>query len=224
MAITTEQIKELRDKTGVSVMQCKKALEEAGGDMNKAIVILKKKAPILPLKKPTAPSGPGPSPATFTTPAPSGPWLSLFPKPILWPKTRPSKLWLATLPCTWPPPILNFESTDISEAAKKSASEVFEKEIEKDTKKKPENIREQILYRQARCLFQRARPHESAVHQEPRADHYRPRQRSHPKVRRKNRRGSLCPISGFELRLRGNACHPIFFHHIGHSLGSHHRS
>lgn len=42
MAITTDGIKELRDATGVSVMQCKKALEEAGGDMEKAIVILRK--------------------------------------------------------------------------------------------------------------------------------------------------------------------------------------
>lgn len=42
MAITTEVIKELRDATGVSVMQCKKALEEAGGDIEKAKVILRK--------------------------------------------------------------------------------------------------------------------------------------------------------------------------------------
>ena len=42
MEITTTTIKELRDKTGVSVMQCKKALEEAGGDVAKAEVILKK--------------------------------------------------------------------------------------------------------------------------------------------------------------------------------------
>jgi elongation factor Ts len=42
MAITTEAIKELRDATGVSIMQCKKALEEAGGDMEKAKVILQK--------------------------------------------------------------------------------------------------------------------------------------------------------------------------------------
>ncbi|HRH22893.1 MAG TPA: elongation factor Ts [Candidatus Paceibacterota bacterium] len=41
--VTTDIIKELRDRTGVSVMQCKKALEEAGGDMEKAIVILQKK-------------------------------------------------------------------------------------------------------------------------------------------------------------------------------------
>lgn len=39
---TTEEIKALRDETGVSVMVCKKALEEAGGDMEKAKVILRK--------------------------------------------------------------------------------------------------------------------------------------------------------------------------------------
>ncbi len=43
MEITSAQIKELRDKTGISVMQCKKALEEAGGDMEKALIILKRK-------------------------------------------------------------------------------------------------------------------------------------------------------------------------------------
>lgn len=43
MEITTENIKALREQTGISVMQCKKALEEAEGDMEKAVVILKKK-------------------------------------------------------------------------------------------------------------------------------------------------------------------------------------
>lgn len=43
MEITSAQIKELRDQTGISVMQCKKALEEAGGDMTKALIILKQK-------------------------------------------------------------------------------------------------------------------------------------------------------------------------------------
>jgi len=43
MDISTTDIKALRDQTGISVMQCKKALEEAGGDMDKAIIILKKK-------------------------------------------------------------------------------------------------------------------------------------------------------------------------------------
>ena len=43
MEISSAQLKELRDKTGISVMQCKKALEEAEGDMEKAVIILKKK-------------------------------------------------------------------------------------------------------------------------------------------------------------------------------------
>ncbi|HEU0085476.1 MAG TPA: translation elongation factor Ts [Candidatus Paceibacterota bacterium] len=49
--ITSEQVKELRDKTGISVMQCKRALEEAGGDMDKAIAILKKTSSDIALKK-----------------------------------------------------------------------------------------------------------------------------------------------------------------------------
>ncbi len=43
MEITSAQLKELRDKTGISVMQCKRALIEAEGDMEKAVIILKKK-------------------------------------------------------------------------------------------------------------------------------------------------------------------------------------
>ena len=49
MEITTEIIKSLRDATGVSVMQCKKALEEAGGDMEK--VILRKQSSAIAGKK-----------------------------------------------------------------------------------------------------------------------------------------------------------------------------
>ncbi len=49
--ITTEQVKELRDRTGISVMQCRKALEEAAGDMEKAIMILKKQSGVAAAKK-----------------------------------------------------------------------------------------------------------------------------------------------------------------------------
>ncbi|MEI7720304.1 MAG: elongation factor Ts [bacterium] len=49
--ITTETIKALRDQTGVSVMECKKALEEAEGDTDKAIAILKTRSAGMVLKK-----------------------------------------------------------------------------------------------------------------------------------------------------------------------------
>ena len=49
--ITTELVKELRDATGISVMQCRRALEEADGDMSKALAILKKTSADIALKK-----------------------------------------------------------------------------------------------------------------------------------------------------------------------------
>lgn len=49
--ISMDQVKELRDKTGISVMQCSKALEQAGGDMDKAQAILKEKSAELASKK-----------------------------------------------------------------------------------------------------------------------------------------------------------------------------
>lgn len=43
MAITAAQVSELRKKTGVGMMDCKKALTETNGDIEKAIEILRKK-------------------------------------------------------------------------------------------------------------------------------------------------------------------------------------
>jgi elongation factor Ts len=51
MEITMDNIKALRDRTSVSVMQCKQALEEAGGDIDKAEVILKKRSAATAEKK-----------------------------------------------------------------------------------------------------------------------------------------------------------------------------
>ncbi len=50
-AITMDQIKALRDRTGISVMQCKKALEDAGGDEEKALMFLRKKGADVAAKK-----------------------------------------------------------------------------------------------------------------------------------------------------------------------------
>jgi elongation factor Ts len=42
MAITTKEVQELREKTGVGMMDCKKALTETNGDMEKAMELLRK--------------------------------------------------------------------------------------------------------------------------------------------------------------------------------------
>jgi elongation factor Ts len=43
VGISNEKVKELREKTGVGMMDCKRALEEANGDMDKAVEILRLK-------------------------------------------------------------------------------------------------------------------------------------------------------------------------------------
>jgi elongation factor Ts len=43
MEVTAQQVKELREKTGAGMMDCKKALAEANGDPEQATVILRKK-------------------------------------------------------------------------------------------------------------------------------------------------------------------------------------
>lgn len=49
--ITIDLIKQLRTETGVSIMQCKKALIEAGGDLDKAKITLTKKSGEIAAKK-----------------------------------------------------------------------------------------------------------------------------------------------------------------------------
>ncbi len=43
MAITTEMVKQLREKTGAGVLDCQKALETSNGDMEKALDFLREK-------------------------------------------------------------------------------------------------------------------------------------------------------------------------------------
>ena len=43
MAITAEQVKQLRDKTGAGMMECKAALTEANGNIEEAITLLRKR-------------------------------------------------------------------------------------------------------------------------------------------------------------------------------------
>tara|TARA_B000000565_G_scaffold132501_1_gene100195 strand:- start:1582 stop:2370 length:789 start_codon:yes stop_codon:yes gene_type:complete len=49
--ITAQLVKELRDRTGISMMDCKSALVEADGDIDKAIEVLRKKSVIKAEKK-----------------------------------------------------------------------------------------------------------------------------------------------------------------------------
>jgi elongation factor Ts len=59
MTITAQQVNELRQKTGSGMMDCKKALIEADGDMQKAIEILRKKGQAIASKRAEKTAGEG---------------------------------------------------------------------------------------------------------------------------------------------------------------------
>lgn len=51
VGISADKVKELREKTGAGLMDCKKALTESGGDMEKAVDILRQKGLATAAKK-----------------------------------------------------------------------------------------------------------------------------------------------------------------------------
>ena len=51
MAITTDMVKELRELTGAGVLDCKRALDEAGGNMEKAALLLRERGLAAAAKK-----------------------------------------------------------------------------------------------------------------------------------------------------------------------------
>ena len=53
MEITASNVKDLREKTGAGMMDCKNALVEAKGDMEGAIVVRERRDWLPPRKKPS---------------------------------------------------------------------------------------------------------------------------------------------------------------------------
>lgn len=51
MNITSQMVKELRDKTNAGMMDCKKALSETGGDLEKAVDLLRQKGLVVAQKR-----------------------------------------------------------------------------------------------------------------------------------------------------------------------------
>ncbi len=142
MAITTEQIKELRDRTGVSVMQCKKALEEAGGDLEKALVILRKISKDIVSKKSDRSLGAGVVQAYVHSNSAIGALVELMCETDFVSKNEEFKALARDIAMHISAANPEFlKSDDVTPEAKKAAEEVFAKEVEG----KPANMKAQIL-------------------------------------------------------------------------------
>lgn len=144
MEITTEIIKELRDKTGISVMQCKKALEEASGDIEKAIMLLKKKSGEIASKKSDRSLGAGTIASYIHAGGTVGAMIELSCETDFVAKNEEFKKLAYDIAMHAAATNPEFVSVDnISEEDKKKAMEMFEKEV--NDSDKPEDIKKKIL-------------------------------------------------------------------------------
>lgn len=140
--VSTDLVKQLRDATGVSVMQCKKALEEAKGDMDKAVVILRKLSSGIAAKKGDRTFAAGTIQAYIHANGTVGTMVELNCETDFVANNEEFKAIARDIAMHVTATNPKFVSKDdIKEADKKVAMEVFEAEV----KGKPEAIRAKIL-------------------------------------------------------------------------------
>jgi elongation factor Ts len=148
--ITTEQVKELRDRTGLSIMQCRKALEEAGGDVEKAIVILRKASGAIAEKKGDRTLGAGTVRSYIHGGGSVGAIVELSCETDFVAKNEEFQnlaYELAMQVAATNPEFLKME--DITDEAKKAAIGVFTDEV----KDKPKDMQEKILEGKLKSYF-----------------------------------------------------------------------
>jgi len=146
MEITTELIKQLRDITGVSVMQCKKALEETGGDIEKAQMLLLKKSAESALKKSDRTLGAGVVEAYIHNTHTIGAMVELLCETDFVAHNDEFKKLardIAMHVSATNPQFLKM--SDIDTASQALATEMLSKEIETAEKKVPEEMKTKIL-------------------------------------------------------------------------------
>ena len=85
-AITSAMVKELRERTSAGMMDCKKALVESDGDMDKAIEWLREKGLSQAAKKASRTARPTSLPRPITSSASPTKWPSRlpWPTPLMW--------------------------------------------------------------------------------------------------------------------------------------------
>ena len=139
-------IKSLRDETGVAVMQCKKALEDAGGDMEKARMMLRKKSGEIAAKKSDRTLGSGVVAAYIHGNASVGAMVELSCETDFVAKNEEFKklAYEIAMHIAASNPKYRVEA-DISEADREKAKAFFEEEVEKTMAGKPAAIKAKAL-------------------------------------------------------------------------------
>jgi elongation factor Ts len=149
--ISMDLVKELRDMTGISVMQCRKALEEAGGDKEKAIILLRKKGAEIASKKGDRTLGAGVVASYVHNNKTLGAMVELLSETDFVANTPEFSALAYDIAMQVSATKPDFVSkSEISEEDKVKAQEVFAKEVEG----KPAELKEKILQGKLDAYFQ----------------------------------------------------------------------
>lgn len=141
-----DMVKQLRDETNVAIMQCKKALEDAGGDMEKARIALRKKSAEIATKKADRTLGSGVVAAYIHGNSTVGAMVELNCETDFVAKNEDFKqlAYDIAMHIAAVAPKYRVEE-DIPESDRAKAVEFFKEEVEKQMAGKPEEIKQKAL-------------------------------------------------------------------------------
>src|SRR5712692_7530231 len=103
--ISATQVKDLREKTGAPMMDCKQALTEAKGDMEQAVIILRKKGVSVAAKKATRVTSEGAVTSYIHAGGKIGVLVEVNCESDLWRAPTTLRSWYTTSPCILRPAI-----------------------------------------------------------------------------------------------------------------------
>lgn len=141
-----DMVKQLRDETNVAIMQCKKALEDAGGDMEKARIALRKKSAEIATKKADRTLGSGVVAAYIHGNSTVGAMVELNCETDFVAKNEDFKqlAYDIAMHIAAVAPKYRVEE-DIPESDRAKAIEFFKEEVDKQMAGKPEEIKQKAL-------------------------------------------------------------------------------
>lgn len=154
MEINMDMVKQLRDETNVAIMQCKKALEDAGGDMEKARMALRKKSAEIATKKGDRSLGSGVVAAYIHGNATVGALVELNCETDFVAKNEDFKklAYDIAMHIAAAAPKYRVEE-DITEEDRTKAAAFFVEEVEKQLAGKPEEIKQKALEGKLNTFF-----------------------------------------------------------------------
>ncbi len=146
MEISMDMVKQLRDETNVAIMQCKKALEDAGGDIEKARIALRKKSAEIATKKADRTLGSGVIAAYIHGNSSVGAMVELNCETDFVAKNEDFKqlAYDIAMHIAAVAPKYRVEE-DIPESDRAKAIEFFKEEVDKQMAGKPEEIKQKAL-------------------------------------------------------------------------------